>query len=87
MKKQYTKEFAYTDNTKITFYENGVKTYYTIMSDWEVDGYLSAKHEDGWEEGYSQEQYKKNEEEIQELLDKLEWRQNWREEMKNNLID
>ena len=86
MKKQYTKEYAYDRNIKITFYENGVKTYFTIMSEWEVDGYLAAKHEDGWVEAYSQEQYDENEKAIQELLDDLEWRQKWREERKGNLI-
>lgn len=84
--KQYTKEYAYDRNIKITFYENGVQTYFTIMSEWEVDGYLSAKEEDGWVEAYSQEQYDENEKAIQELLDSLEWRQKWREEMKGNLI-
>lgn len=87
MKKQYTKEYAYPSNTKITFYEDGEKTYCTIISDWEVDGYLTAKHEDGWVEAYSQEQYDKNENVIQDLLDELKWRQEWREEMKNNLIN
>lgn len=86
MRKQYTKEPAYTDNTKITFYGNGVKVYYTIMSDWEVEGYLCAKHEDGWVEAYSQEQFNENEKAIQELLSELKWRQKWREEMKENLI-
>lgn len=86
MKKQYTKEYAYDRNIEITFYKNGVKSYSTIMSEWEVDGYLSAKEEDGWVEAYSQEQYDENEKIIQELLDDLEWRQKWREKMKNNLI-
>ena len=84
--KQYTKEYAQDRNIEITFYENGVKSYFTIMSEWEVDGYLSAKEEDGWVEAYSQEQYNENEKAIQELLDDLEWRQKWREEMKGNLI-
>ena len=84
--KQYTKENAYDRNIKITFYENGVQTYYNIMNEWEVDGYLSAKEEDGWVETYSQEQYDENERAIQELLRSLDWRQKWREEMKGNII-
>lgn len=84
--KQYTQEHAYGRNTKITFYEDGVKTYSDILNDWEVDGYLYAKHEDGWVEAYSQEQYDENEKAIQELLDKLECRQKFREVMKDNLI-
>lgn len=84
--KQYTQEHAYDRNTKITFYEDGVKTYFDILSDWEVGGYLRAKHEDGWVEAYSQEQYHENEKAIQELLDELKCRQKWREVMKNNLI-
>ena len=86
MKKQYTKEPAYDRNIKFTFYEDGVQSYYTIMSDWEADAYLAAKHEDGWVEAYSQEQYEENEKKIQELPYELEWRQEWQEEMKNNLI-
>lgn len=86
MKKQYTKEFAYDGNTKISFYEDGVKTYYTVISDWEVEGYLMAKEEDGWVEAYSKEQYEENENTIKSLLDEVEWRKKWSEEMKSNLI-
>lgn len=59
MKKQYTIEDAYIGNSKVTFYEDGVRTYYTIIANYDLDGYIEAKQEDGWVEGYSQDMMEK----------------------------
>lgn len=83
--KQYTKEYGDGD-VLITFYEDGVKLRSAIVSRWGIKGYLSAKHEEGWVEAYSQEQFDRNEEIIQKLLKNLKQKQRLREEMKNNLI-
>lgn len=86
MKKQYIVEPSYDRNVKITFYKDGKKVYSTIISEWEVDGYLLAKHEYGWEEAYSQEQYFENKHAIQKLLNELAWREEYLKEMEDKLI-
>lgn len=61
MIKQYVISPAYTDNSKVTIYENGVKGSYTIMSDWEVDGYCRRLEEEGYTKAYD----------LDELMEKL----------------
>lgn len=86
MKKQYTNEYAYDRNIKITFYENGVKTYFTIISEWEADGYLSAKEEDGWQKAYSHAQMQETMDKITSLEESLSRWKKHLEKIKNNLI-
>lgn len=86
MKKQYITEVAYEGNTKITFYENGSYKDYTILSDWKLEGYLEAKQEDGWVEGYSYAQMKAAIDEIESLEESLSWWKKRLEIIKENLI-
>lgn len=86
MKKQYTIEEAYTDNTEITFYEDGSNVGSIILSNWKVEGYLEAKEEDGWQKAYSCVQMQEAMNEIESLEDSLNWWKKHLEEIKNNLI-
>lgn len=86
MKKQYTIEEVYTDNTEITFYEDGSNVGSVILSDWKVEGYLEAKEEDGWQKAYSHAQMQEAVNEIASLEESLFWWKKHLEEIKNNLI-
>lgn len=86
MKKQYTIEEAYADNTEITFYEDGSNVGSTILSNWEVVEYLKAKEEDGWQKAYSYGQMEEAIEEINNLEDSLNWWKKHLKEIENNLI-
>lgn len=86
MKKQYTTDVAYTDNTEITFYEDGSNVGSVILSDWKVEGYLEAKEEDGWQKAYSHAQMQEAMSEIVSLEESLSWWKKHLEEIKNNLI-
>lgn len=87
VKKQYTTDVAYAGNTKITFYEDGNNVRFVILSDWEVEGYLKAKKEDGWVKAYSHAQMKEAMDEIEGLEDSLHWWKKHLEEIKANLIE
>lgn len=86
MKKQYTTEEAYSGNTEINFYVDGSLKNSVIISDWKLQGYLEAKHEDGWEKAYSHEEMQETISKIKSLKEDLSWYEDYFEEIKNNLI-
>lgn len=57
--KQYTVENAYTDNEKVSLYNDGKLEYYEIMSYWEVEGYCSALNSQGYTKAYDVSRYEK----------------------------
>lgn len=86
MDKRYTTEKEYTGNTRVDFYEDGEYLDGKIVSDWMLPGYLEAKKEDGWVEGYTAGQIEEMEKHIAALKEEIEWRTKDLENMKNNRI-
>lgn len=58
MVKQYTIEVAYSSNTRVNMYEDGILTNYEIISDWNLLGYLDRIEDEGYEKAYDIRKYK-----------------------------
>ena len=50
--KQYVISYAYTGNTKVSLYENGVLINYVIVADYDISGYVSCLQSQGYAEAF-----------------------------------
>lgn len=57
--KQYKVEDAYSDNYKITMYNDGKLEFYDIVSYYEFQGYVSCLESQGYKKAYDVEEYKR----------------------------
>lgn len=57
--KQYTVESAYTNNERVSLYNDGKLEYYEVMSYWEVEGYCNALKRQGYTIAYDVSKYEK----------------------------
>lgn len=77
MKKQYVIQEAYTDNFKILQYVNGKYETGTIVAIYEVDGYVSALENMGYERAYYEKEFLARIKNLEkELAMAKEWYQN-----------
>ena len=64
---QFTLEEAYSGNTQINKFKDGIKIDEDIVSDWALAGYLECLLNEGYEKAYDVEIYRKDWEEAKEF--------------------
>lgn len=63
---QFTTEEAYSGNTSIKKYKNGVLIDEIIISDWALEGYINCLEDEGYKRAYDVDIYRKALEDAQE---------------------